>query len=92
MEEEPKREIVKFDKEKIAEIKSKLDATFDKNMIGIYQKTCDFACELQKKYPDFQTYRLYHLLVMSTVGEGDCDKFDFPRNDSVEKFIDKLAK
>lgn len=92
MEKEPKQEFVKFDEEKIAEIKTKLDAAFDKDedIANIFQKTSNFARELQKKYPDFRNYRLYHLLILSSVGEGDCDKFDFPGDDSVEKFIDEL--
>lgn len=44
------------------------------------------AKELESRYPDFLDYRLYHLLIGSTPSKK-CSKFDFPGEDSIEKFI-----
>ncbi|MCX6701674.1 MAG: hypothetical protein NTX96_00570 [Candidatus Zambryskibacteria bacterium] len=44
---------------------------------------------LRKKYPDWQNYRVYHLLVGSDLLEPT-KYFDFPGDDSIEKFIRSL--
>jgi hypothetical protein len=46
----------------------------------------DFINHLRKKYPDYQKYRLYHLIASSTLFE-ECPYFDFPDDDSIEKFL-----
>lgn len=51
----------------------------------------DKVDEIRKNHPDYQKYRLYHLLVGSTP-EKDVDKFDFPGRDSVEEFLDPKEK
>lgn len=52
---------------------------------------CDFADELRKKYKNTTDYMLYHLLIGSTVRQQVL--FDFPGDDSVEKFIrEQLSK
>jgi len=47
--------------------------------------------KLKEKYPDHTNYRLYHLLDSSSLGPDSivkkCSKFDFPGDDSVEKFL-----
>ena len=56
--------------------------------------------ELKDKYPDYYTYRLYHLLIGSSVepiisnpennSPLPTENFDFPGDDSIEKFIREL--
>lgn len=46
--------------------------------------------ELKKKYPDFDDYELYHVLIGSGKGNEVFSKFDFPGEDSVESFIRSL--
>ncbi len=53
------------------------------------QRQTEFVDNLKKKYPDCEKYRFYHLFVGSTPWE-DCPKFDFPGEDSIEKFIESL--
>jgi len=53
------------------------------------QRQAEFVDNLKKKYSDCEKYRLYHLFIGSTPWE-DCPKFDFPGEDSVEKFIESL--
>ncbi|MCX6703143.1 MAG: hypothetical protein NTV02_00425 [Candidatus Zambryskibacteria bacterium] len=45
------------------------------------------AEELSKKYPGFNTIALYHLLIDSNPVEGSITEFDFPGDDSIEKFL-----
>ena len=56
-----------------------------------YERIVDFGQHLQKEYPEFQKYRLYHFLVGSSPKE-ECVNFDFPDENSVEVFINKLYK
>ncbi len=44
------------------------------------------ALELQRRHPDARQCRLFHLLMGSTFPTG-ITYFDFPGDDSVEKFI-----
>ncbi len=75
-------------KEKLQELHAIFNQVFN---IDTSEQFADLADELKEKYPDYKTYRLYHLLAGSTVdsGFGDVDKFDFPDNE-VENFLLKM--
>jgi hypothetical protein len=99
MEKGPKQEFAQFNEEKIAELTIKLDsaratakAAGKEIYMKFFKKWGSFGDHLRTNYPDCQTYRLFHVLSGSGVDEGQCDKFDFPDEDSVEQFINKLAK
>jgi hypothetical protein len=51
----------------------------------------EFAQKLRKRYPHFEKYRLYHLLAGSSAFKN-CIEFDFPDEDSIEKFIIKESQ
>ncbi len=69
--------------DRLEEIRSEL---YERNNFGFHEAMVDKAEELQSKYPDYRDYRLYHLLISSTVGE--CPKYDFPGEDSVALFLE----
>lgn len=77
---EQKEEIARSVKEKMIILARSRD------VLSFHERLVDKAEELQAKYPDYDDYELYHLLIGSTV--RDRAKFDFPGSDSVEKFID----
>jgi hypothetical protein len=59
----------------------------------IHDQMMDRAAYLQSKYPDtFYDYEMYHFLISSNIGVELplFDQFDFPGEDSVEKFIRSL--
>lgn len=53
-------------------------------------KMNDFGSYLDKKYPNARDYELWHVLVGS--GISPRKNFDFPGEDSVEKFLNDLLK
>jgi len=55
------------------------DRVFDKNRR-------DFARDLQLKYPDVDSFLLYHILIGSTPSKL-CSHFDFPSEHSVRDFF-----
>lgn len=54
--------------------------------IAIAVKLGDFGEHLREKYENFSEFRLYHILAGSTITKKPAF-FDFPGEDSVEKFI-----
>ncbi|MBI2465639.1 MAG: hypothetical protein HYV66_00165 [Candidatus Sungbacteria bacterium] len=56
------------------------------DLISFHDRVVNKARELESIYPDYGDYELYHLLIGSTT--RDRSKFDFPGEDSVQKFID----
>ncbi|GEM_PF-4279405 len=72
-----------------------LSSIWGKNMRedgeNFWGRVYDKVEEIRKNHPDYQQYRLYHLLVGSTP-EKDADKFDFPDEDSIENFLDPKEK
>lgn len=58
---------------------------------AIQQRIIEFARALQAKYPDYFNYRLYHAFIGGTSPEV-CTNFDFPGEDSVELFVQKLVE
>ncbi|MEK7500569.1 MAG: hypothetical protein AAB642_00380 [Patescibacteria group bacterium] len=75
------------DTDRLEKIRSEL---YRRNALGFHEVMVDKAEELQSKYPDYREYRLYHLLISSTVGE--CPKYDFPGEDSIELFLETQQK
>lgn len=55
-----------------------------------YGELVDRALLLKEQYPDAQGYRLFHILLGSTPPEGT-KNIDFPGEDSVLAFLEKLA-
>jgi hypothetical protein len=76
------RLIVKELKEKI------LSAISGEHIQEKYSQTVDFAYYLLDKYPEARTYQLFHVLTGSTT-PIILQNFDFPGEDSVEKFINE---
>ncbi|MES3005195.1 MAG: hypothetical protein V4690_03770 [Patescibacteria group bacterium] len=57
----------------------------------MYKRVTDKATEIKNKYPDYINYRMWHVLVGSTVDEKNpSTKFDFPDKDSLADFIRSL--
>ena len=60
------------------------------DILSFHDRVFGKAKELRDKYPDYEDYKLYHLLIGSTV--YDRSKFDFPGEDSIIKFLeDKIS-
>jgi len=74
-------------------IKKKLGELVNAEDFDVFTKAQDkivgFTEKLREKYPDYQNYGFYHLMIGSTP-RGECAKKDFPGEDSIEKFIDSL--
>ena len=73
----------------IKELKDKWNEAYKKDALGTHEKIIEFAEKIKNKYPDYQDYMLYHLLIGS-IPKSKLPKFDFPGEDSVEKFIESL--
>lgn len=59
---------------------------------GTYDRISEKAAELNSKYSNCSDYKMYHVLIMSTLDENLSPLFDFPDKDSVEKFIELLEE
>jgi hypothetical protein len=53
------------------------------------QKVNSFMRKIRERHQDFLDYKLYHLLLCSTP-DPLVIKYDFPEEDSIEKFIESL--
>lgn len=76
-----------------AEVKRKHLALFDLDMMKFYGLFAEFGKELIQKYGEQVNHcRLFHALAGSGESEkmGEWTEFDFPGEDSVEVFINKL--
>lgn len=63
------------------------------DLLRWHSAMCDRVQELQKRHPDYQSYRLYHLLIGSTPqNEQSVPLFDFEGDDSIEKFVREYPK
>ena len=58
----------------------------------IHNKIIDFSNSLESKYPDARKCYLFNVMVGGTIDRADCHIFDFPGEDSVEKFIKDLEQ
>lgn len=59
------------------------------DIFGTQDKIVDKANFLKDKYPDYNDYRLYHLMIGSTP-EKVLPFFDFPGEDSIMNFLRTL--
>lgn len=57
----------------------------------IHNEILQFAQRIEEKYSDCRKYRLFHILIGSTV-PSNCDKTDFEGEDSVNSFLDSLIE
>lgn len=77
-------------KSKIEEIREKrvaLYKSFSIEKLREFQsKLIKYIDNIRLKYPNFDNYVLYHILIGSTV-PNDITMEDFPWDDSVEKFL-----
>lgn len=72
----------------IRELKEKLNMAYEADAKKMHERVFEFANVIKNKYPDYSKYQLWHLLISSTIGDNTkIIYFDFPDNDSVEKFI-----
>ncbi|MDP2709226.1 MAG: hypothetical protein Q8O93_04255 [bacterium] len=56
-------------------------------------KIINYSKLLERNYPDFKQYYLLHALIGGSREDLKyCDKFDFPGEDSVVKFMDDLYR
>lgn len=57
-----------------------------------HDEMADFANQLLAKYPDAREYRMFHVLISSTPRKNEVfQKFDFPGEDSIAKFLEEEA-
>ena len=97
-EEPPKQEIPesqrKIERAKAENLKGRLDVLKEKNRWVMSDRVAAFVNDLRKEYgrDKVVNYILYHILVGSTYDEKDCEFFDFPGENSIEKFVEDLEK
>ncbi|HEV8601512.1 MAG TPA: hypothetical protein VGQ87_02855 [Patescibacteria group bacterium] len=76
----------------IAELQSIVNSAMNgPDVVEVYEGFGQFVDKLKKDHPDLENYRLFHVLVGSSVKEADIQKFDLP-NREIEKFIRSLKK
>jgi hypothetical protein len=75
----------------VSELKELLMAAYNSDEVLDSYSNHEFivkkASELRIKYSDFNDYEMYHVLIGSS---KECTKFDFPGDNSVEKFLRSL--
>ena len=85
MEEETHRETL------VRELKKKLEMAYEMDVTKAHKRVLEFADVIRKKYSDYSECRLWHLLILSTISDNTkITRFDFPGDDSIEKFIKSL--
>lgn len=70
---------------KMDELRMLMRSIPEDDLVAASDKIFDYAANIRKTYPNANDYALYHLVIGSTVEQKPF--FDFPGNDSVEKFI-----
>lgn len=61
------------------------------NLVSFMNSLADFALNLERKYPDARSRRLWHLLAHSTPGPEYINNMeDYPGEDSIARFIERL--
>jgi len=62
-----------------------------KDRLKLYETTSNFARDLERKYPDAHSRRLWHLLIGSSPMPGmEMNMEDYPGEDSIVQFIEGL--
>ena len=73
--------------ETVQALRELLVKAYDENSLETHEKIINKSDRLKANYgKEVYRYRLYHLLIGSTPGEN-VDLFDFPEEDSIEKYI-----
>ena len=88
-EREKKKEIERLT---FLDLRERLKDLIQGNPKEINDRILKFAKSLRDRYEDFNECALYHALRSSDYNEDDYKFFDFPDDDSVEKFIQSLEK
>ncbi len=56
---------------------------------GLSENIGKITSDLKKKYPDFEKYYLYQIIIGSSPHLDDCLYFDFPKEDSIYETLQK---
>jgi hypothetical protein len=83
---------------KFQDLKTKFDKIFkeklnssDEEYNSFRRRIIEKVHDLQSKYPDSGQYLMAYVIAQGTP-PNSCSKFDFPGDDSIEKFIEELEK
>ncbi len=87
-----KRESEPLKENKAESLKHKFHAVYKKNLRKLNDPVIGFVANLREKYQDYEDYTLYHSLTGTICSKKGCSKYDFPGEDSVEKFIENLSE
>lgn len=68
------------------ELKQKRNDLYQINGLDFYEQISIFVKKLQE-FPDYERYKLYHLLLSSSIKENKSNEFDFPGEFSIEGFL-----
>ncbi|MCG2698388.1 hypothetical protein L6307_04880 [Candidatus Parcubacteria bacterium] len=74
--------------ENFNELKEKFNIWLRKDLMKNNEEIVKFIDEIKRKYPNHYDCKLYHILAFSGI-QHECSMFDFPGDDSVEKFIEE---
>ena len=78
------------EKEKFDGLKTRLKDLLEKDWKKINDKMIRFSKYLKNKYDDYDNYALYY--VLNSPIYKKCNHFDFPDDDSIEKYIERLGE
>ncbi len=71
----------------INELAQKRSALYEADEFGFHRLINDYTEELMKHFPNYTEYKLFHLLVGSTIDDEKSPFFDFPGEHSIERFL-----
>ena len=81
--------------EKIKEMREAFyKAASNTKLFEFQDKLVEYANYIKTKYPNWNNYIVFHILIGSTPPDDNPNltKYDFPEDDSVEKFIRSFVK
>lgn len=87
----PKSNNPKSNIEKIKKERAFLYESFSiEKLMEFQNKLVEYIKDIRIKYPNYDKYVVYHVLIGSTLPDGvTIIEDDFPGDDSVEKFLEK---
>ena len=76
----------------VARLKAKISQVYEgPQAMAAMEKVAMFADRLKARYPDYSSYRLYHVLAFSgQAPDAAFTRFDFPGDDSIRSCIEGL--
>jgi hypothetical protein len=77
----------------IEELKRILSQAYEKDAMGVWNKTAEFVAKLEQAHPNCRGHRLFHLIARSTLmpeEEAKMKEGDFEGEYSIEAFIKSL--